>query len=262
MALGRLLGLRVLNSGGTPSEATKDIHKILRSRMNELKGEFSDTEGRGVDYRRARDSSQFCGYQEAARGLQGFDPAALRGDLEKRAFWVNLYNVLTIHGIISLGVRRSVQEVPFFFDRVAYRVGPHALSLNDIEHGILRSNRRPPSPLPLPGAPPFGSGDPRRGLMVELDPRIHFALNCGSQSCPPIGIYDAGMLDSQLELAAKSFITGETEILGDRLVLSKIFQWYAKDFGDVRGFVGRYLGRDLQGLSVSYRPYDWSLNHT
>jgi hypothetical protein len=69
-----------------------------------------------------------------------------------------------------------------------YNIGGAVYSLDDIEHGVLRANRGHPA---AGGRPQFGPEDPRRrGLVVqELDPRIHFALNCGARSCPPIRVY-------------------------------------------------------------------------
>src|SRR4030067_2399726 len=100
---------------------------------------------------------------------------------EKIAFWINLYNVIVIHGVIALGIRDSVREVWNFFRGVYYQVGDYSFTPDDIEHGLLRGNRRPPYSL----FRRFRGGDPRLNFMVEpLDPRIHFTLVCGSASCP------------------------------------------------------------------------------
>ncbi len=70
--------------------------------------------------------------------------------------------------------------------------------------------------------------------MEQLDPRIHFALVCAALSCPPINVYDEATIDQQLDLAAQNFINGgefAVDLEHKRIVMSKIFQWYAPDFG-------------------------------
>jgi hypothetical protein len=75
--------------------------------------------------------------------------------------------------------------------------------------------------------------------VTPLDPRIHFALNCASRSCPPIGVYDAERIDAQLDLAAASFVANDVEIDSRAGVvrLSAIFRWYAGDFGGRAGVI-------------------------
>ena len=81
---------------------------------------------------------------------------------------------------------RSTKDVPQFWDRFCYNIGGHIYSLDDIEHGALRDNQGHPSS----GKPRFDEGDPRiRAVCSPLDPRLHFALNCGARSCPPIRVY-------------------------------------------------------------------------
>lgn len=114
------------------------------------------------------------------------------------------------------------------------------------------------------------------------DPRVHFALVCGAQSCPALRVYSAANLERGLGMAAASFCGQEVELEeeGDkRLVrLSMIFKWYAKDFGAeeaaqlaaIAGFLPApqqatlrlWLEESQNGtaLEVEYRPYDWSLN--
>ena len=89
------------------------------------------------------------------------------------------------------------------WSRFAYNIGGHNLTLDEIEHGILRGNK--PHPSNHQGPPIFGDpADPRIRLAVtNFDPRIHFALNCGALSCPPIRIYTAEKLDKQVRTQLK-----------------------------------------------------------
>src|SRR5690606_36544813 len=114
-----------------------------------------------------------------------FDPKGLSSWEERAALWINIYNALTIDAVIAFGIRESVREVPRmgFFRQAAYCIGGHIFSLDDIEHGILRGNRRHPA-YPVPQ---FDEKDPRRYAILPFEPKIHFALTCASRSCPPFG---------------------------------------------------------------------------
>ncbi|MDT8286653.1 MAG: glycoside hydrolase family 15 protein [Elusimicrobiales bacterium] len=262
-----------LNKGGPPpGNAPADAGAALKTALNRLQGRFFDVHESRVDYEAMRGSDSFARYLELARTLDGFDPARLDGDAERKAFWINVYNALIIHGVIALGVRRSVKEVFNFFGRIGYGVGGRFFTPDHIEHGILRANR----PHPRTGARVFGAGDPAAALAVrDLDPRVHFALVCAASSCPPIEFYDGPSIDRQLDLAARSFVNRRgLEIDREKSVvrLSRIFEWYAADFGGEenaglryaarfaaapdRDFIGSSLGR----LRVEYLPYDWDLN--
>jgi hypothetical protein len=182
---------------------------------------------------------------------------------------------LILDATVTFGVSRSVTEgrlgVVSFFRRAAYNVGGQRFSANDIEHGLLRANR---PHWAIPG-PQLGPRDPRLAWRVTpLDPRIHFALNCASRSCPPIGFYDAERINVQLDLAARSFIASDVEIDARSGVvrLSSIFKWYAGDFGGRSGVIaflkvslpdgeGRdWLHRQGPYVKLIYHPYDWGLN--
>lgn len=223
-----------------------------------------------VDYAALRASALYREAGERARGLQHLEPAGLAGRPARLAFWINLYNALVLHGIIALGLRRSVWEVWNFFGRVSYRVGPVVLSVDEIEHGILRGNRR----RVWPPWRAFGHRDARRALALDpVDARIHFAINCGASSCPLVGVYRPEAVDAQLDLAARSFVNQETSLdEGRHVACSKIFKWYRADFeaaGGLAPFLQRYLdeGSVKQALAAGaapcrrWRPYSWALQH-
>ena len=133
---------------------------------------------------------------------------------------------------------------------------------------MLRGNRR----RALPPLRPFGARDPRRDLALSpLDPRIHFAINCGARSCPPVDVYRAEAIDAQLDLATRSFVNAEVMLENGRLVCSRLFKWYRRDFdaaGGLTAFLLRYLddGPPRQALAdgktprVGFRSWDWSLH--
>jgi len=170
------------------------------------------------------------------------------------AYWINTYNALVMWGIVENPGVSSVKDVSFangFFRRLKFTVGGKQMTLNHIEHKILRKQYK--------------------------DPRIHFAVNCGSASCPLLGerMFRLENLDAQLDSAATTFIGDPANVRIDhtekRIYLSRIFKWYKKDFS-WQGYDGllptilhylppeRKAGLDLTGYRVVYLDYDWSLN--
>jgi hypothetical protein len=240
----------------------------LQAAMLGALGAHLDAAGR-VDYDRLAASAEFSAAVAAARALGGARLPALAERSARLAFWINVYNALVLHGIVALGVRSSVRRVWNFFGRVRYVVGGFVLSLDDIEHGVLRGNRR----RPLPPLRPFARGDARRALMVTPpDPRYHFAISCGAASCPPIGVYRAGAVDGQLDRAARGFVNQEVTLADGRLACSRIFKWYRRDFeeaGGLRAFLLQHLDAGAAWAALQagapaceiFPPYHWTLQH-
>ncbi|MBF2053317.1 MAG: DUF547 domain-containing protein [Candidatus Sericytochromatia bacterium] len=242
----------------------------LRQAMQQLKGDFFTSAG--VDYRAMKASEAYADYQKLSAQLQQVDLQTLPDEAHKLAFWINLYNVLVMDGILALNVQRSVKDVPRFFQRVAYQIGSEVFSLDTIEHGLLRRNRK----IYWFQRHPLASGDPRqRWMLASVDPRIHFALVCGAKSCPPIGVYQAEQIEDQLELAASGFVNSENVQLQPeqkRVLLSKIFDWYGADFGTrpqlLQWIANRlrdpqqqdWLKQNAQKVRIDWQPYDWQLN--
>jgi Protein of unknown function, DUF547 len=278
----RLNGIRgdeILNHGGQPSLVSEPLDRVLRRCMNTLQTEVIDPEGMHVDYVRLETSTTFITYLSLVAGLRTFDLRSLSSRAERMAFWLNLYNALIIHAVIARHIPRFVNKEGGIFDWSAYCVNGYRFSANDIEHGILRSNRGHPL---VPG-PVFAADDPRREFVLEqLDPRLHAALNCAARSCPPINFYDSDRLESQLDIAMRNFVNGGAVALdrsGFQVSLSRIFSWYASDFGG-QWFGFRHPERLIQyvlpylhsnddqewleanhsKLKVRFLPYNWSLN--
>ena len=273
--LQRLIPLRVtLNSPaeGTLAESSERIDVRLKSMLGRLQGAFFDTRKGVVNYTAMKRSESFQDYQHLAHALQGFDPGTLDSDRARKAFWINIYNILIIHGVIVLDIRHSVLDIVNFFGRIGYDIGGTFFSPDDIEHGILRKNR----PHPAFPVRPFSSDDPRLRYAIGIfDPRIHFALVCASNSCPPIEFYDAEKIDRQLDIAARSFINRKGLVLDKEkgeVLLSRIFQWYSGDFGSSQQQVLDYIlqfaddqlrsavAANRESIRISYLPYNWNLN--
>ena len=264
----------LLNAGEPPrtsSEQPLDIALTLA--MADLKARFIDADKGVVRYRAIRGSKEFERYKDLTKRLRSLDLRSLKEREKRLAFWINVYNTAVIHGVIEMGLERSVKESPRFFDRATYEVGGFPFSLNEMEHGILRGNRRHPYRL----LKPFRRKDPRLEFaVIPMDSRIHFALVCGARSCPPIGFYEAEQIDFQLQLAAMSFTNSpQVKILPQEgtVLLSQIFKWYRADFGESRGAIldmllnlldegekKNFLKENRNRIRIRYQPYDWNLN--
>lgn len=261
-----------LNLGRTAAPGGPGVAAELLSALQMMEAEAFDPTAGTVDYHRLAESEAYARYRGCTASLTGFDPRSLGSREEQVAFWINLYNALVIDAVIAFGLQRAVREDLGFFRRAAYVIGGLRYSADDIEHGILRGNRRHFYPLII--FPQFGPDDPRLQYAIRpLDPRIHCALVCASRSCPPIAAYDPSKLEIQLDMAARAFVNGGgvTTGTGDIGVrLSPIFGWYRRDFGGkagMREFVLGFLdeGEARQALTegrcrIRYQRYDWSLN--
>ncbi len=188
-----------------------------------------------------------------ARAAESFDVTTLTGAAAKKAFWINVYNGLTNYLIIKRRVRGSMMKNPTIFFLPKFRIGALRMSLDDIEHGILRANRRAPyKPIPQ-----FLFIDQRRKLVMEsLDYRIHFALNCGALSCPPIAFYDAENIEEQLAMAEKAFTDAEFRVDPEQKTIrcSEIFRMYRGDF--IRIYVNDPA---YENFRITWAPYDWTI---
>jgi len=178
------------------------------------------------------------------------------------AFWLNLYNAGTQ---LLLARRPGLYEGPLrlvrFFRATAVTVGGGELSLDAIEHGILRGSR---SKYGLGYLPRLPRRAERRFRLAEPDPRVHFALNCGAESCPAIRAYEPGRIDDQLDLATRGYLDATVAYDPDAGVarLPRLFLWYRGDFGGgdgIRSFLRAHDAiPDGAAPRLRYRSWDWS----
>jgi hypothetical protein len=199
---------------------------------------------------RASLAAYLAGLQQ--RGVAGLDRAG------QFAFWINLYNAQTVATVLARYPVASIRDINLGGGvRAALLGGPWQatlmtvagvrLSLDDIEHAILRRLFR--------------------------DPRLHYALNCASMGCPSLQprAFTAATLEADLQAAAQAFVNSPHGVaLTPRgVVLSSIFEWYAKDFGGTEDAVLRHLAGHaeaplraqlLAAPGVAAYQYDWRLN--
>lgn len=167
---------------------------------------------------------------------------------ERIAFWINAYNVFTLKAVAERYPIRGIRQIPGVWTDLRFRVASRELTLDDIEHRILRPQFR--------------------------DARVHFAINCASVSCPPLREepYVATRLDAQLDEAARRYLASPLglRIGGRTLHVSSIFKWYGEDFAPagILGTIAKYgppLAQEVARSSdarVRFLRYDWSLNDT
>ena len=189
---------------------------------------------------------------------------------QRLAFWINAYNAFTLSVIVdhypihtpwfTLSPRNSIRQIDGVWTKIEWRAAGRSLTLDDIEHRILRPDFK--------------------------EPRVHFALNCASVGCPPLAAepYRAATLDAQLDLAARRYLASEQGLRIERetLRVSRILEWYGEDF--VARFAPDAVGKPdrveqaIRGVVVRFGPpaaadlartpsarvrfigYDWSLN--
>lgn len=263
--------LNLGTSAAVKNRSAEELAQELRLSLLKLKGSFISDDGLRVDYTAIKSSGDFKEYKELCTCLSVINPADLEPKARK-AFFINVYNALTVHAIVeglfspvwcstTLGRLR-------LYAQAAYTIGGLPYSLNDIENGILRGNRK--SAAPLTGLP-FSEGDPRNSLCLECDPRIHFALNCGAKGCPPIAVYQSEELDEELDLAKEAFFVGGGMELpaseGGEVKMSMIFKWYEEDFdGDplawaaANGPTDNVKAAASAAIGVTYVKYNWNIN--
>ena len=200
--------------------------------------------------------------RESARdALAALDSDALASlDADARlATWLNVYNAAT--GDALLADPDRFDDRGRFFSQPVVTVAGEALSLDAIEHGILRASQWKYGLGYVPN--PFPSDFVRRHRVAERDWRIHFALNCGAASCPAVAAYDAETVDTELDHAAEGYLRSETVVEDGTAYAPRLMLWYRGDFGGRRGIkriLREYSAVDLDSVSrIRYREYDWSL---
>jgi hypothetical protein len=228
------------------------------SLWDEILSHYVKEGGRKLDYVSLK--SDESGINRYLQSLADVDLTSLPGN-EILALFANAYNAYTVKTILervspdgSFEIE-SIRDIPEVFDLTEHEVGGYILSLNNMEHNILR--------------PYF------------KDPRIHFAVNCASTSCPPIPTraFRGETVQQQLEDVTRNVLSSPDYVLvdGDDLVLTRIMDWYGEDFvsdtyngaqKDLPSFVRKYTREKVRRWidahpttpNVKFMKYDWSLN--
>jgi len=169
-------------------------------------------------------------------------------ETEQLAYWINAYNAFTVELILQNYPLESIKDIagniPMInspWDLKFFRIGKVQFDLNTIEHVILREQFE--------------------------EPRIHFAINCASVSCPDLRgeAFVAERLNEQLEDQARTFIsnTNKNIITATDVKLSKVFSWFKTDFTrhtSLISYIQQYSSGVMDNADISYMEYNWSLN--
>lgn len=173
--------------------------------------------------------------------LEQFAPESNWSRNKEMAYWFNLYNAWTVKVIIDKYPVASITDIDGGKTWNVKRVksGSKTYSLDEVENKVIR--------------PKFNDG------------RIHFAVNCAAKSCPPLlnKAWTESNVQSYLEKQTKDFInnTSYNEISAKKVKISKIFEWYAADFGDIITYLNKYSNTPInKDAKVEYLEYDWKLN--
>ncbi len=174
---------------------------------------------------------------------------------EQKAYWINFYNALTVQTVLDHYPVRSIRDIkisPGFFSsgpwgKKLVTVEGVDLSLDDIEHRILRP--------------------------IWNDNRIHYGVNCASMGCPDLwpDVFTPDNMDAALDAAATKYINAGrgVTVVGGRVTLSKIYEWYDEDFGGtdegvlehILKYARKPLARNInQRIGLIKTDYDWALN--
>lgn len=161
---------------------------------------------------------------------------------DKIAYWINVYNAYTVKLVLNNYPISSIKEIDRPWKTEFFPINGKLMSLHQVEHDILRS---------------YG------------EPRIHFAINCASRSCPRLLQipYTADNLTKLLDRQTKEFINDEfyNTITEYSVNVSNIFNWYKKDFKETHGTVVNFINQ-YSNVTIGnqkdkgYKPYDWTLN--
>jgi len=178
--------------------------------------------------------------------LKTHSPGIDWSENEKLAYYINLYNAYTLQFIINKLPLKSPKDAKYgasdIWNLHLVKFGKKTITLTQLENDIIRA---------------FG------------DPRVHFAINCGAHSCPPLmnRAFIAETLDADLTKLTKDFINNPSSniIKPKKLQLSKIFEWYVVDF-KTKGttlidFINKYTDVEISPKAkIEYLPYNWDLN--
>lgn len=259
----------LLNHAHETEAPAADALAELATALDALIAAHHDPRRNVLDYGAAGTSREFRRLRAAVDSLAGIDPATLSTQRQRVALWLNVYNTLVVHAVIARRIASSVRRSGDFFDGPHYCVGAREISLDVIEHGLLRRNAR----KYLAVAPVLARDDARLAWAPrQLDPRVHFALYTASGSSPALRAFRPDTVDEQLDAAARDYLDHEVRLGAERLLLPATFRWYAPDFGgdaaSIAAFIRRHLPADERAVALGtsrgrrfgYADYDWTLN--
>jgi len=197
--------------------------------------------------------------------LSKLDLNLLKTTDEMKAFFINLYNLLTMHALISCGGTSALGR-PSFSKKSVYVVGGFTFSLLELEHCVIRGLGNL--------LPKFDEHDPRARFILPKDERVNFALHYGTKSSPRLFYFSPRLLNFQLDQITVETLQRDVVISPERnkIFLPKVMEWYQKDFPEAKERVLTWVDQMLQSrnykerfltdeqiscLSIKYQKFDW-----
>lgn len=221
-----------------PTEVETETKIELHELFNDVLSTYVSSAGK-VNYKGLKSNS--AKLNQYLDKLQNNPVQKEWSDNKKLAYWINAYNAFTIKRILDNYPLKSIMNLDGgkTWDVKWIKLGDKTYSLNMIEHEIIR--------------PQFN------------DARIHFAVNCAAKSCPPLfnKAYTEENVDRYLEQRTTAFINNSNynTINTHSLKLSRIFDWYGEDFGNLISYLNKFSKTTIaKDAEVEFKEYDWSLN--
>lgn len=230
--------IKKIETNLTSTTANSSVN-IDHSTWDKLLKKHVDNDGM-VNYKGFKNDSGKL--DEYLKMLSENEPSSDWSVQELLAYYINLYNAGTVKLIADNYPIKSIKDINGAWTKSLIKVGNKKLSLGGIENGILRKMN---------------------------EPRIHFAINCASISCPKLmrEAYTAAKINEQLDRATKEFINSDkNDMSASNPKVSSIFDWYKKDYKingkqDVIGFINQYSRIKISSNStLTYLDYNWNLN--
>ena len=236
------------NSKGLPAPDVKD--EVSEARRSQVKLDHSGWDALLKKHVTANGLVDYKGFKEDREELDEYlkmlsaqNPDESWSANQLLAYYINLYNAYTVDLILRNYPVESIKDIHGAWTKAFVKVGDKNISLGGLENSILRKMN---------------------------EPRIHFAINCASISCPRLQAeaYTAEKIEEQLEKATRDFInSAENDISKDSAELSAIFDWYNADFTEdgktLIDYVNRYSDTKIESTaSISFKDYNWDLNDT
>ena len=185
----------------------------------------------------------------------------LRTDDLKKTFFINVYNGFTNYSLKKNPAQYKNRGE--FFKSEQFTIAGNKVSLDLIEHGFLRKSSVKLSMGKLSKI--FPPTIEKKYRVDKIDYRIHFALNCGAKSCPPVSAYDPKNINEQLDKSTKSYLLTDAKYDKTKNILfvPSLMSWFRGDFGDKKGILK--ICSDLKIIpkeahpKLEYNDYDWTL---
>lgn len=239
---GEPVSQEVVEAVDTPSaneeESDYDFHAY--ENLNGILSSYVSSAG-NVNY--AGIKSNKSKLEEIVKEFESNFPASDWSSAEKLTYWINAYNVYTIKLIVDNYPTSSITKITAKpWHKKFIKLNGKSYSLNEIENDIIRKQFN--------------------------EPRIHFALNCASKSCPILlnRAYTPGTVYSKMTTQTKRFLNDSSKNTygQEEVQISQIFEWYAEDFTKggktVFDFINKYRTEQLDKQKITYQEYSWDLN--